>query len=399
MELFKNTNIDFLGKKWYFLGFSLIFSIAGVLSMAFWHHIPLGVDFKGGTLVDVKFANAPDLGKVRHAVDDAGYHDAEIQRLGAAVQNELIVRLPQRETSEQSLDRGRSEIIAAMEKYFGGQSGKLDLNNSGPSQIASYLLEKDPLHLGTDATTRYNETARQITDFRDKSRSGVLNSVDELSGAVPPQVVSSLKDNAFTSQFAVRSVQIVGPQVGAQLRKQAALATLYSLAGMLVYLAFRFEWIYGVAAVVAVFHDTLITVGAFSLTNKEITLTVIAAILTLIGYSMNDTIVIFDRIRENIKLYRRESLSEIVNRSINQTLSRTVLTSGLTFLTVLSLYLFGGEVLHGFSFALVVGILIGTYSSIAVAAPMLVAYQDWRLAKTGTAAMPGVAGRRTKIRA
>ena len=399
MELFRNTNIDFLGKKWYFLGFSLIFSIAGVLSIAFWHHIPLGVDFKGGTLVDVKFANAPDLGKVRHAVDDAGYHDAEIQRLGAATQNELIVRLPQRETSEQSLDRGRSEIIAAMEKYFGGQGDKLDLNNSGPSQIASYLLNKDPLHLGTDATTRYSEIARQITDFRDKNRSGVLSSINELNGAVPQQVVNALNEGAFTSQFAVRSVQIVGPQVGAQLRKQAALATLYSLAGMLVYLAFRFEWIYGVAAVVAVFHDTLITVGAFSLTNKEITLTVIAAILTLIGYSMNDTIVIFDRIRENIKLYRRESLSEIVNRSINQTLSRTVLTSGLTFLTVLSLYLFGGEVLHGFSFALVVGILIGTYSSIAVAAPMLVAYQDWRLAKTGTAALPGVAGRRTKMRA
>ena len=147
---------------------------------------------------------------------------------------------------------------------------------------------------------------------------------------------------------------------------------------MLVYLGFRFEWIYGVAAVVTVFHDTLITVGAFSLTNKEISLTVIAAILTLIGYSNNDTIVIFDRIRENLKLMRREKLSDVVNRSINQTLSRTILTAGLTFLTVLALYLFGGEVLHGFSFALVIGILIGTYSSIAIAAPILVAYQDWR---------------------
>jgi preprotein translocase subunit SecF len=138
-----------------------------------------------------------------------------------------------------------------------------------------------------------------------------------------------------------------------------------------------------VAAVVAVFHDTLITLGAFSLTNKEISLTVIAAILTLVGYSMNDTIVVFDRIRENVKLLRRESLADIVNKSINQTLSRTILTSGLTFLTVLSLYLFGGEVLHGFSFALVIGIIIGTYSSIAVAAPMLVAYQEWRTAKKG----------------
>jgi preprotein translocase subunit SecF len=180
----------------------------------------------------------------------------------------------------------------------------------------------------------------------------------------------------------------VGPQVGAQLRKQALLATLYSMAGMLVYLWFRFEMIYGVAAVVACFHDTLITVGAFSLTNTDITLTVIAAILTLVGYSMNDTIVVFDRIRENVRLMRRESLAEVVNRSINQTLSRTILTSGLTFLTVLSLYLFGGEVLHGFSLALVIGILIGTYSSIAVAAPMLVAYQDWRAHRSGSKRVP-----------
>jgi preprotein translocase subunit SecF len=399
LEFFKSTNIDFLGKKWYFLGFSLIFSIAGILSMAFWHGLPLGVDFKGGTVVDIKFADRPDHGKIRRGVEEAGYRDVKIQDVVPATSNEVFVSLPETETSEQALDKGRAAIVASMEKIFGKtEQGKVDLNNAGAAQISEYLLNKDPLHLGTDAAVRYGQIARQITDFRDKNRSGILGSMDELSGIVPPQVISALKEGAFTSQFGVRSVQIVGPQVGAQLRKQAALATLYSLAGMLVYLAFRFEWIYGVAAVVAVFHDTLITVGAFSLTNQEITLTVIAAILTLIGYSMNDTIVVFDRIRENVKLLRRESLSEIVNRSINQTLSRTVLTSGLTFLTVLSLYLFGGEVLRGFSFALVIGILIGTYSSIAVAAPMLVAYQDWRLAKTGTAVVPGAAGRRTKIR-
>jgi preprotein translocase subunit SecF len=400
LELFKSTNIDFLGKKWYFLGFSLIFSIAGVLSMLFWNHIPRGVDFKGGTQVDIKFVNSVDNNKVRAAVESTGYRDVKIQRLGAALNNEVIVSLPEQQTSEQALDRGRAEIVAALEKHFGSsEQGKFDLNNASSTQISEYLLGKDPLRLGSDAAARYAQIARQITDFRDKSRGGVLKSIDELAGSGPPQVVNALKEGAFTSQFGVRSVQIVGPQVGAQLRNQAAWATLYSLAGMLVYLAFRFEWIYGVAAVVAVFHDTLITVGAFSLTNQEITLTVIAAILTLIGYSMNDTIVVFDRIRENVKLLRRESLSEIVNRSINQTLSRTVLTSGLTFLTVLSLYLFGGEVLRGFSFALVVGILIGTYSSIAVAAPMLVAYQGWRLAKTGAAVIPGAAGRRTKIRA
>src|SRR5438876_5680560 len=146
---------------------------------------------------------------------------------------------------------------------------------------------------------------------------------------------------------------------------------------MLVYVAFRFEWIYGVAAVVAVFHDTIITIGLFSLFNKEISLTVVAALLTLVGYSMNDTIVVFDRIRENLKILRREPLESLINRSVNQTLSRTVLTSGLTFLTAVSLYLFGGQVLNGFSFALVVGIIVGTYSSIFIASPILIFWQNF----------------------
>jgi preprotein translocase subunit SecF len=244
--------------------------------------------------------------------------------------------------------------------------------------LANYLLEKDPLHAGTDANQRYASQAKKIVDYRDKTRGGVLSSFDELNSVSDPAVAKVLQDGFYLSDFGVYQVEIVGPQVGQQLQSQARWAVVYSLLGMLIYLGFRFEWIYGVAAVVTVFHDTLITVGAFSLANKEISLTVIAAILTLIGYSNNDTIVIFDRIRENLKLMRREKLSDVVNRSINQTLSRTILTAGLTFLTVLALYLFGGEVLHGFSFALVIGILIGTYSSIAIAAPILVAYQDWR---------------------
>src|SRR2546425_6267159 len=156
------------------------------------------------------------------------------------------------------------------------------------------------------------------------------------------------------------------------LRRQAVYVTLAGLGAMLIYIWFRFELIYGVAAVIATFHDVLITLGIFSLLNKEITLTVIAALLTLVGYSMNDTIVVFDRIRENVRLNRRENILTLVNRSINQTLSRTILTSGLTFLAVLSLYLFGGEVIHGFALALVVGVIIGTYSSIAIASPVLV---------------------------
>ena len=319
MEFFKNTNIDWLGKKWYFLGFSLIFSVAGILSMLFWHGIPKGVDFVGGTQIRVSFDQTPNEDHIRAAMDKAGVRDSRIQRV-----------------SDPSGHAANKVIIAL------------------------------PITTATDAA-------------HDAGRQAVEN---------------ALNANYHDSKFQIEQVEIVGPTAGRQLQKQAMLATLYSLIGMLVYLWFRFELIYGVAAVVAVFHDTLITIGAFSLTNQEITLTVIAAILTLIGYSMNDTIVVFDRIRENLALSRRESLHDVVNRSINQTLSRTVISSGLTFLTVMSLYLFGGEVLHGFSFALVVGILIGTYSSIAVAAPMLVAYQDWRVKRGKVASLP--AGKRAK---
>jgi preprotein translocase subunit SecF len=393
LEFFRNTNIDFLGKKWYFLIFSLVFSVAGLLSMAFWHGIPLGVDFRGGTLVYVKYSHTPDPSAIHNEIERAGLKNARVQRYGQAANNEVLIALDIQETSEQDLSKGKDLIKQALEGAAAGagaNSGKQDLNNASSIGLLNYLLEKDPLHLGagSDANPRYTAIAKSIVDERDKTRGGVFGSLDELKGLVDSAVVDSLKDGYFLSDFGIRNVEIVGPQVGQQLRKQALLATLYSLAGMLIYLALRFEWIYGVAAVLTVFHDTLITVGAFSLLNWEISLTVIAAILTLIGYSNNDTIVVFDRIRENLRLSRRETLSDVVNRSINQTLSRTVLTSGLTFLTVLSLYIFGGRVLHGFSFALVVGILIGTYSSIAVAAPMLVAWQQYRARHGKVAALP-----------
>lgn len=154
------------------------------------------------------------------------------------------------------------------------------------------------------------------------------------------------------------------------------MATLYALVGILIYIAFRFEWIYGAAAVFAVFHDTLVTLGFFSLFNYEINLTVIAALLTLVGYSVNDTIVVFDRVRENLKTRRRDELETVLNDSINQTLSRTILTSGLTFITVLALFLFGGDIINNFAFAMVIGIIVGSYSSIAVAAPLVLVYQN-----------------------
>ena len=403
MELFRNPNIDFLGKKWIFLAMSLVLSVSGIISMTTRYAksgdiLPWGVDFKGGTLVYVRFASAPDADKIRAAMGKAGLHDPRIQPYGPASNHEVLIALEQKDTSEKALDEGKNTIIKALEQ--GGGEGKLDLNNTGYSSLQQYLLQKDPLRAGTNAEQQYAQVARAIVDYRDKTRGGVLSSVADVSSVVQPAVLQALQADFFTSNFGVRNVEIVGPQVGGQLRAQALRATLYSLLGMLVYLWFRFEMIYGVAAVVAVFHDTIITLGLFSILKVDVSLTVIAAILTLVGYSMNDTIVVFDRIRENIKLLRREKLGDLVNKSINQTLSRTVLTSGLTFLTVLSLFLFGGEVLHGFSLALVIGILIGTYSSIFIAAPMLVAYQDWRGQKTA-AALPAGSERkeRAKVKA
>jgi preprotein translocase subunit SecF len=397
VEFFRNPNIDFLGRKWYFLALSLVLSAAGVLSMVFWHGIPLGVDFRGGTLVYVKFTHPPNNDHIRQLMDKAGLRNARIQRFGEMAGNEVLISLDIKETSEQALDQGKNQIIRALESEAPG--GKQDLNNASVETLTEYLLGKDPLRAGSDAEQRYAAVAHAIANYRDKERGGAMGSLEELKGVVEPAVLQALEEGFYTSDFGVRNVEIVGPQVGAQLRTQALLAVGYSLAGMLVYLWFRFEFIYGAAAVVAVFHDTLITVGMFSMLNREISLTVIAAILTLVGYSMNDTIVVFDRIRENVKLLRRESFPELVNKSINQTLSRTVLTSGLTFLTVLSLFLFGGEVLHGFSLALVIGIIIGTYSSIFIAAPMLVAYQERGARKRAVAPVAVPAQRREKARA
>jgi preprotein translocase subunit SecF len=408
VELFHDVKIDWLGKKWYFLAFSLVFSVAGLLSIFFWHGIPVGIDFKGGTLVYVKFDAPPSPDRIRDAVDKAGIRDSRIQpfgqRIGQSPSNEVIISLPEKQVQESNAEAGSDTIVKALSTNYSATgaanqnaaSGKIDLDNVGSGTLADFLMQQDPEHLGPDAgKTKYTQQADAILSYRDKQGDGLIRNFDALKNVADPAVVSTLEQHTYISGFHIFNTEIVGPQVGAQLRGQAIRATLYSLLGMLIYLWWRFELIYGVAAVVAVFHDTLITIGAFSLMNKELTLTVIAAILTLVGYSMNDTIVVFDRIRENLRMSRREPLGELVNRSINQTLSRTVLTSGLTFLTVLSLFLFGGEVLHGFSFALVVGILIGTYSSIAVAAPMLVAWQEWRAGHGRAAALP--AAKRARV--
>lgn len=383
MEFFHSVNIDWMGKAKYFVALSLILLAIGWISVFQHRGLRYGIDFRGGTLVYVRFSGKPPIDRIRKGLQQAGLTNSTIQGISdtrsIASQNDVVIGLEQGQ-GDQSLDAGKQKILDVLHTTFGtATSGKPDFNSISPSALAADLTQKDPLSLGTSAGDRYTQLANRLTSARDADHEGIVTDFGQLKNVegVTPTVLSYLSGAYSLGDFTVRDAEIVGPKVGSQLRRQAILATLYALAGMLVYIAFRFEWVYGAAAVIAVFHDVLITLGFFSLFHYEISLTVIAALLTLVGYSMNDTIVIFDRVRENLRLMRREALSEIVNKSINQTLSRTILTSGLTFLTVLVLYLMGGEVLRAFSFAMVVGVVVGTYSSFGIAAPIVVAWNKY----------------------
>src|ERR1700733_2080320 len=397
MEFFRSVNVDWMGKAKYFVTCSLILLVVGWISIYRTGGLRYGIDFRGGTLVYVRFASAPPINQIRKGLQDAGLANSTIQQISdisnASSNNDVVIGLDLRGQGDESIDAGKQAILGVLQKTFGVQGAKPDFNSVTPSGMATFLTQKDPLSLGAAAGDRYNQLARQITDVRDKEHGGILTNFDDLKSvpAVNATMLGELRDSFSLGTFAIRDVEVVGPKVGAQLRRQAVFATLYALAGMLIYIAIRFEWVYGAAAVIAVFHDVLITLGLFSLFRFEISLTVIAALLTLVGYSMNDTIVIFDRVRENLRLMRREPLEAIVNKSINQTLSRTILTSGLTFLTVLVLFLMGGEFLRSFSFAMVVGVVIGTYSSFGIAAPIVVVWSKFRggqrsVARAGSAA-------------
>jgi preprotein translocase SecF subunit len=304
-----------------------------------------------------------------------GQHKGFLRDMSAVQSLNLVV------PSLPDLDQNRVKA-ALIDRFY---AGKIDLNLAGTKEIEDALYRIDPLGIRSESSAGevYSKAAQAIAEYR-KERSGIINSLAEIQVRdVPAELLAKMEPYFTTGNWAVISADIVGPQVGRDLRERAIYVTLAALAGMLVYIAFRFEWIYGVAAVLAVFHDVMITLGLFSLFRWEIDLTVVAALLTLIGYSMNDTIVVFDRIRENLRLRRRDSLVQITNDSINQTLSRTIITSGLTFLSVLAIVLFGGDVLRGFGLALTIGIVIGTYSSIAVASPIMLWWQYLTAGKAG----------------
>jgi preprotein translocase subunit SecF len=397
MQLFKNTNFDFLGKKWPFIIASLILTAAGFVSLAIKGGPRYGIEFKGGMLMTVKFQGAPPLDEVRTSLSKVLANPPSVQTFESG-SNEVAIGTEG--SDDATLAKNRQLVLDTLAKTFGHpDNGKLDLNNASAAQVADRL--RDPLQRAGASLSdpQIDQLAAAVVGYRNQ-HGGLLASIDEVRAVagVTPQVLDVLKQQAYLAPYtAARDIEIVGPKVGADMRSSAIQATLLALAGMLVYIWFRFEWIYGLAAVIAVFHDTLITIGIFSIFNKEITLTVIAALLTLVGYSMNDTIVIFDRIRENLHLNRKERLVDVINRSVNQTLGRTVMTSGLTFLTVISLYLFGGPVLHGFSFALVAGIIVGTYSSVYIASPIVLGFHDFLDARkkgsgAGATAVPVATG-------
>jgi preprotein translocase subunit SecF len=385
IELFKQPNIDWMGKAKYFYALSGILLLAGIASVVQQGGLRYGIDFKGGTNVDVRFAQAPNIDKLRDSLKAKGIVNTEIQGIsdtGVSNSNEVLIFVEQKGQDDQLLDSSKAQVLNALNAEYGVSTPtKPDFNSASAVTLASFLTKQNPLAIpATSSGDPYLALSKRLLDYRDKVSNGVLTNFSDLSKAdgATPAVVAAIKDGYALGPFAIRNVEIVGPKVGAELRRQAVFVTLYALAGMLVYIAIRFEWVYGAAAVLAVFHDVLITLGFFSLFHFEISLTVIAALLTLVGYSMNDTIVIFDRIRENNRLLRKEPFPDVVNKSINQTLSRTILTSGLTFLTVLVLFLMGGQVLRAFSFALVVGIVVGTYSSFGIAAPLVVAWNHFR---------------------
>ncbi|HKS81378.1 MAG TPA: protein translocase subunit SecF [Candidatus Acidoferrales bacterium] len=437
MEFFHEVNIDWMGKSKYFITLSLVLLAVGWISVWRNHGLRYGIDFRGGTLVVVRFANTPPVDQIRKGLNSVGLPNSTITPItdisDPNSKNDVQISLEENAKGVSGGDADRQAVLAALHKMFSSTSTKPDFNTVSPDDLAVVLTQANPLSLGVNAADRYKQLAQALTGGRD--RLGIVTNFDQLKSVdgATPAVLSTLSSSYQLGDFAIRDVESVGPRVGAQLRNQALYATLYALGGMLLYIALRFgsggadfvtlligmvgvcaflvgivllgvallrgKWsliafallafavcwltrnlvpvwidyaIFGLAAVIAVFHDVLITLGFFSLRHYEISLTVIAALLTLVGYSMNDTIVIFDRVREDLRIMRRESFPDIVNKAINQTLSRTILTSGLTLLTVLVLYLLGGEVLRAFSFAMVAGVVVGTYSSFGIAAPIVV---------------------------
>lgn len=380
MEFLTDTKIPFLRYRKVFVWFSVALLLTTAVEFIFLGGLNFGIDFAGGTQLTVKFAEPVKADDIRGALGAAGQRDAQIQRFGEPADNEFLIKTPVVPGSEE----GSSELLlSALDEAYNPEhdTEARDLNQRGENTLSSLLRESDPEDLlaeDVDAgRARYQEVAEAIVARRNEV--GLFTSWDQLREIpeVTPAMADVLESRGYLGSYQIRKNENVGPQIGSELRTKGYLAVTLSLIGMLAYIWYRFELRFGVGAVVAVFHDFFITVGLFSLMAYEFNLSTIAAFLTLVGYSVNDTVVIFDRVRENMGRFRRKPLEEVMNLSINQTLSRTVLTSGTTLLVVACLFVAGGEVLRGFSFVLLVGVMIGTYSSVFVASPFALLWEQW----------------------
>jgi len=368
-----HLNIDFLKYKYVAMAGSLAVILACAVAYA-QRGFNFGVDFVGGSEIQVHFKEPQNSETLRRALQTQGLGKAAIQQFGNPL--DYLIRV------DQSVPGARAgELIhAALAQPVA--AGKRDLNMLGATELAAWLRQADPLQVnGTPAANSgpYRKAAAAIAEAR-KNHSGLLVSFAQMRQieGVPPAIADFLERQAELGTFAVVRNEYVGPAVGADLRERGLLALIFANLGILIYATFRFKFRYGIGAVVALVHDALITGGVFALTGREVNLTVLAAVLTVIGFSVNDTIVIFDRVRENLRSVRRRPLPEVINLSINQTLSRTLLTSLTVLMVVLGLFLYGGEVINNFAFAMVVGVIAGTYSTVFIASPIVLA---WEVAK------------------
>jgi preprotein translocase subunit SecF len=372
MKIFKKEpNFKLMDKKFYAFILSGIIIIAGAVTLKV-RSFNLGVDFSGGTMIEVSFLNDVGINHLRNSLDKVGIADSEIVRVKR--ENKFFIKtmmdVADAKENEEFDEHERKanlikDVFRTTEEKENLQAGKIDLNNSAESSLTNFLTARG-ISLD-DAQDSANKIVELRKNFEDEAgnMTGLISAFSEIEKLdLKKRVLTILRENSFLGSFTFLSTEFVGPQVGHRLRDQAARATFFALLGMLIYIGFRFRPIYGVAAVITLFHDVLIVLSVILFFNVEVSLQVVAAILTIVGYSLNDTIVIFDRVRDNVKLMRKEGAERILDRSINQTLSRTIVTSGTTLATVLALFFFGGEVIHNFSFTLMIGIVVGTYSSI-----------------------------------
>lgn len=370
MQIFKKPHFNFMKYKLFAFGLSGIIIIGGIINITKGKGLNEGIDFAGGSLVRVMLKNEIPIDEVRRLLSKIGLEKSRIQEIGAS-KREYLIRSMQTSEKSQEEEIEAHEIIGnkviealrLQEDKAALEKGLKDLNTIGERELTLILEAVFPEEASAIAQ---NILSSRISE-------GIIRDYAQLQQerGISREIIDILEGKTFLGSLAVLSKETVGPQVGHDLRKKATQAVIWALIGMLIYIGVRFKLAYGVAAILTLAHDVLITLSIFSLTNREINLPVIAAMLTIVGYSLNDTIVIFVRVRDNLKILRKHDFERILDTSINQTLSRTVITSGTTFLTVLALFLFGGEVINDFAFTMIIGVVTGTYSSIYQSCPLL----------------------------